>query len=229
MRSDRVTRWLCPFLTSVVMGGCVVVPYKPPADVVRNQEVALDPANTVITLGPRKQIEELAEAIREEDKAITVVAAQEFLDIAFLDADITLARALEPATCARVHDKLGTDYLVLAGTVTRRAGEKQGGLLVTFGFYGAGSQKEHVTALATVIDLRKAQLLGDVNSHAEGTMVGVGLFYGLFVIPMTGTSAREGLARGLVSAMREQSGPGALRIAVLAAETGSPVATQAKK
>jgi len=221
MRSDTVTRWLCPLLTSVVMGGCVVVPYKPPADVVKKQEVALDPAATVITLGPRKQIEELTEAIKDEDKSITFVAPQEFLDVAFLDSDITLARALEPATCSRVYDKLGADYLVLAGTVTRSSGEKQGGLLVTVGFYGAGSRKEHVTALATVIDLRKAQLLADVNSHVEGTMVGVGFFYGLFLVPLTATSAREGLARGVVATMREHSGTGNLRIAVLAAETGS--------
>lgn len=228
MRPDSVARWLCLLLAGVVTEGCVIVPYKPQADVVNNRDVALDPSSTIVTSGPRRQLDDLAEAIKNVDKAITIVAAQEFLDVAFLDSDITLSRALDPATCARAYDKLGTEYLVLAGTVTQSKGDKRGAMVAAIGFYGAGSQTEHVTALATVIDLRHAQPLAAVNSHAEGTMVGVGAFYGLFVVPMTGTSAREGLARGIVSAMREHSGPGALRIAVLAAEAGPPPAAQAK-
>jgi hypothetical protein len=131
-----------------------------------------------------------------------------------------VARALEAATCARVYDKLGAEYLVLVATITQQSGDKHCGVIFAIGFYGAGSPKDQATALTTVIDLRKAQLLANVNSHAEGTLVGVGAFYGLVVVPMPGTSARERLVRGVDSAMREHSGPGARRIAIFAAAAG---------
>jgi hypothetical protein len=90
------------------------------------------------------------------------------------------------------------------------------------GFFGASSSEEHATAVATVIDLANAKPLSEVSSHAQGRSRGVGVFYGLFVVPMTGSSARDGLARAVVADMRSQSGPGALRIAVLAAEKITP-------
>ncbi len=221
MRTPIVNRWSLLLLLGVSVAGCVVVPYKPPAAASHDRDTVLDASRTVLTLGPRTQIEALSETIRDLDRAVVVVPPQEFLDVAFTDGNVTLARMLDPETCARVRDRLGTDYLVLVGIATRSTLDRKGGVVFYIGFFGATSTTEIATSQATLVDLRNAQQLGNVSSRAEGKSGGVGLFYGLFVHPMTETSAREELARAVVAAIRERAGPGPLRIAVLAAEPGS--------
>jgi hypothetical protein len=224
MRAKIMERWTLVLVTGAVLAGCVIVPYKPAAEVAQTREVALDSAHILVTLGPRQMIEEFTEAIEDEDKSIQVVPPQEFIDVAFVDQDMTLAKLLDPATCSRIHERLGTDFAVLIGETTQYATDEHGGMIAYLGIYGAATSKEHTSSLATVIDIENAAPLCSVNSHAQGTSVGVGAFYGLFVVPMTGSSARDGLARGVVSAMRERKATGPLRIAVLAAERTSAVA-----
>jgi hypothetical protein len=176
----------------------------------------------VVTIAPRQMIEEFSKAIEDADDAVKVVPPQEFLDVAFEDADASLGRMLEPATCARVRERLGTDYLVLIGEVKEYTADEHGFMTFYMGFVGAQTSKEHATAVATVIDLANAKPLAQVSSHAEGRSSGVGAFYGLFIMPLTDSSARDGLARAVVADIRSQSGPGPLRIAVLAAEKITP-------
>ena len=182
----------------------------------------VDSAAFVVTIGPRQLIEEFTEAIEDEDEAIKVVPPQEFLDAAFIDEDASLAKMLEPETCARVRERMGTDFLVLIGEVTESTQDEHGGMAFYMGFYGAQSSEEHSTAVATVIDLVNARPLSEVSSHAQGRSRGVGVFYGLFVVPLTDSSARDGLARAVVADIRSQSGPGKIRIGVLAAEKVPP-------
>jgi hypothetical protein len=200
----------------------VIVPYKPKAEVTDRRDVEVDSAAFVITIAPRQMIEEFAKAIEDEDDAIKVVPPQEFLDIAFVDEDASLARMLEPATCARTRERMGTDFLVLIGEVNAYSTDEHGGMTFYMGFVGAATSKEHATAVATVIDLVNARPLVEVSSHAQGRSSGVGAFYGLFIVPLTDSSARDGLARAVVTDIRSQSGPGKLRIAVLAAEKVAP-------
>jgi hypothetical protein len=176
----------------------------------------------VVTIGPRQMVEEFTEAIEDEDEAIKVVPPQEFLDAAFLDEDASLARLLEPETCARVRERMGTDFLVLIGEVTESTQDEHGGMVLHMGFFGAQTSEEHSTAVATVIDLVNSRPLAEVSSHAQGRATGVGAFYGLFVVPLTESSARDGLARAVVADIRSQAGPGELRIGVLAAEKVTP-------
>jgi hypothetical protein len=222
MRWKTLARGLTVFAAAILAAGCVIIPYKPEADVVDQRDVTVDASAFLVTIGPRQMIEEFSDAIEDEDDAIKVVPPQEFLDVAFEDADASLTKMLEPATCARVRERLGTDFLVLIGEVSQYTTDQHGGMVAYMGFVGAATSKEHATAVATVIDLANAKPLVEVSSHAQGRSSGVGAFYGLFIVPMTGSSARDGLARAVVADIRAQSAPGKLRIAVLAAERITP-------
>ncbi len=222
MRSRKIARWFVVVAVTLVAAGCVIVPYKPKAEVVDQRDVQVDSSAFVVTIAPRQMIEEFTEAIEDEDEAINVVPPQEFLDAAFIDEDASLGKMLEPETCARVRERMGTDYLVLIGEVTESTQDEHGGMAFYMGFFGAMSSEENSTAVATVIDLVNARPLSEVSSHAQGRSRGVGAFYGLFVVPMTGSSARDGLARAVVADIRSQSGPGKIRIGVLAAEKVTP-------
>jgi hypothetical protein len=222
MNTRKTARWFLVVAINMVLAGCVIVPYKPKAEVVDQRDVQVDSAAFVVTIAPRQMLEEFTEAIEDEDDSIKVVPPQEFLDAAFIDEDASLARMLEPETCARVRERTGADYLVLIGEVTESTQDEHGGMAFYMGFFGAQSSEEHATAVATVIDLANARPLSEVSSHAQGRSRGVGVFYGLFVVPLTDSSARDGLARAVVADMRSQSGPGKLRIGVLAAEKITP-------
>jgi len=222
MRTRSIPRWLVSVAMTLLVAGCVIVPYKPKAEIVDQREVQVDSAAFVVTIAPRQLIEQFTKAIEDEDDSIKVVPAQEFLDAAFIDEDASLAKMLEPETCARVRERTGADYLVLIGEVTESTQDEHGGMAFYMGFFGAQSSEEHATAAATVIDLANARPLSEVSSHAQGRSRGVGVFYGLFVVPLTDSSARDGLARAVVDDIRSQSGPGKLRIGVLAAEKITP-------
>ncbi len=222
MSIQRSARWFPIVAIALLASGCVIVPYKPKAEVVDQRDVQVDSAAIVVTIAPRQVIEQFTEAIEDEDDLIKVVPPQEILDAAFIDEDASLAKMLEPETCARVRDRTGADYLVLIGEVTESTQDEHGGMAFYMGFFGASSSEEHATAVATVIDLANAKPLSEVSSHAQGRSRGVGVFYGLFVVPLTDSSARDGLARAVVADIRSQSGTGKLHIGVLAAEKITP-------
>jgi hypothetical protein len=222
MRRTIGARWLAAVTATVFVAGCVIVPYKPKAEIVDQRVAEVDSTAFIVTLGPRKMLDEFTRAIVDEDDELSVVPPQEFLDAAFIDEDASLAKMLEPETCARVRERLGADYLVLIGEVTESTQDEHGGMAFYMGFFGAQSSEEHAIAVATVIDLVHSRPLSEVSSHAQGRSRGVGVFYGLFVVPLTDSSARDGLARAVVADIRSQSGPGKLRIGVLAAEKITP-------
>jgi hypothetical protein len=205
-------------LALCLITGCVVVPYKPKAEVVESQEVALDPAAVMVTLGPRSLVEEITEAIADEDKEIRIVPAQDFLDVAIPGEDATLQGLLSSGHAQRARQLTGADYLVLVGEKKEYTTDEAGGMIPYLGFYGLFKEKDHTTLLSTIIDLAHARPLSDVSAHAQGTAAGAGAFYGLFIVPMTGSSARDGLVRGVVATLRRAAGPGSLAIAVAAGE-----------
>lgn len=207
---------------ALLASGCVVVPYKPKAEIVDQRDVQIDSAAFVVTIAPRQLVGQFTKAIEDQDDLIKAVPPQEILDAAFIDEDASLAKMLEPETCARVRGRTGADFLVLIGEVTESTQDEHGGMAFYMGFFGATSSEEHSTAVATVIDLVNARPLAEVSSHAQGRSRGVGAFYGLFVVPLTGSSARDGLARAVVAGIRSQAGPGKLHIGVLAAEKVTP-------
>lgn len=211
-------RWAIAMAACSLAAGCVIVPYKPRAEVVESQDVALDPAGVLVTLGPRALLEEITEAIVDEDKDIRIVPAQDFLDVAIPGDDLTLQGLLASGHAQQARRVTGADYLVLVGEKKEYTTDEFGGVVPYLGFYGLYKGNEHTTLLSTIIDLEQARPLSDVSAHAKGASAGAGAFYGLFVVPMTGSSARDGMARGIVAALRHAAGTGPLTIAVAAGE-----------
>lgn len=205
-------------LLAVELAGCVVVPYRPEADVALTTDFALDPTAILVTAGPLKLLQKVGESLSREDRKFTVVDPAEFANVAFLDEDVRLARLLDPAVCARVREQLGVRYVVLLGEVEEETLEERGFMAVYLGFFGAAKSKERAALVATIIDVDRAQPLTDVRSSAEGSSMGVGMFYGLFVVPMTESSAKAGLVRGVATSIRKSAGEGPLTLAVMAAE-----------
>ena len=205
-------------LACCLAAGCVIVPYKPKADVVESQDVALDPAVVMVTLGPRALVEEITESIADEDRDLRIVPAQDFLAVAIPGDDLTLQGLLTSGNAQRAREVTGADYLVLVGEKKEYTTDEFGGIVPYLGFYGLYKGDEHTTLLSTIIDLAQARPLSDVSAHAKGTSAGAGAFYGLFIVPMTGSSARDGMVRGIVAALRRAGGPGPLAIAVAAGE-----------
>lgn len=181
-------------------------------------DIALDPAAILVTAGPRELLEDVGKSLHRQDKEFTIVDPREFADIAFLDEDVHLARLLDAAVCARVRAQLDVRYVVLVGEVEEQTLDERGFMAVYMGFFGASKAKERTALAATIIDVERAQPLQNVNSKAEGSALGVGMFYGLFVVPMTESSAKAGLARGVAASIRQAAGAGPLNIAVMAAE-----------
>ncbi len=210
-------RWAMALL-ACCLTGCVIVPYKPAAEVVETQDVALDPANIMVTIGPRQLVEEVIEAIGDEDRNIRVVPTVDFLNVAIPGDDLTLQGLLTSGSAQHAREHFGTDYLVLVGEKKEYTTDEFGGMVPYMGFYGLYKGSEHTTLLSTIIDLEHARPLSDVSAHAQGTTAGAGAFYGLFIVPMTGSSARDGMARGIVASLRHAAGSGPLTIAVAAGE-----------
>lgn len=223
MGATGLCRWAFLVL-ACCLPACVVVPYKPGAEVARGREETPDAASVLVTVGPREWIEDVSEAITDEDDGIRIVQGQEFLDAAFDDMDTSLARLREPSTCARARERCGARFVVVLRDARTEVTDKVGGMAFLLGFFGFFEQTDHDFAGATLIDLANEGAPCDVSSHAQGTAAGVGLFYGVFLAPMTRSSARDGLARGLVEAIRELAGAGPVTASVLAAEPVPAVA-----
>jgi hypothetical protein len=211
----------------VVLAACIVVPYRPAAEVATTTAIVLDPAAIVVTAGPRALLEEVAKRLRRQDEQFTIVSAAEFADVAFLDEDVHLARLLDPSVCARVRQQLDVRYVVLVGEIEEQTLEERGFMAVYMGFFGASKAKERTALAATIIDVERAQPLQNVSSNAEGLGLGVGVFYGLFVVPMTESSAKAGLVRGVAASIRQAAGAGPLNIAVMAAEKDQAATVEA--
>jgi hypothetical protein len=218
MQSLHWRNLFCLLIAAVMATGCVVVPYRPSADVAMATDIALDPADLIVTAGPRKLLQDIGKRLTRHDPAVTVVGPAAFADVAFLDEDVRLARLLAPDACSRVREQLGVQYVVLLGEVEEQTLEERGFMAVYMGFFGLAQSKERTALAATIIDLEARRPLSNVRSDAEGSSTGVGLFYGLFIVPMTESSAKAGLVRGVVASMRQDAGKGPLKIAVMAAE-----------
>jgi len=211
-------RGLKVLLACCLLQGCVIVPYKPKADVEQTPAADVDPSTIAVTASARELIEDVGKAIKKADDGMKVVDPQAFAAVAFLDEDVSLRRLLEPESRARVSEQLAVRYMVLVGEMKNATTDEAGFLLAYLGFYGAAKAVEHTSMVATVIDLENGRMLSGIESEADGLSVGLGYFYGLFVAPMTDWSARDGLARGVAAAIRQSAGAGPLRIAVMSAE-----------
>ncbi len=178
----------------------------------------MPPGEVIVSVGPRNLIEQVAEEITKADARIEITDPITFRDAAFPNGGWTVSHLFQEGNCRRVSNELDVDYLVLIGGVKKIPGDEAGGIIIYIGFYGAGYSEEEVSLSATIIDLKNERLLHGVNSSAKGIFSGVGLFYGLFITPMTESGAIEGLGHGIAKTIIDNDTTEKVRIAVLALE-----------
>jgi hypothetical protein len=118
----------------------------------------------------------------------------------------------------RIFEESGVKYLVLLGKVVESSSEEYGDVLISIGFYGAGTAKMEAKLSAKVIDLQNERPLYEISSKAVGTAGGLGLFYGLFIVPLSEESAIEGLGEKIATALSPETALDSVRIAVMAME-----------
>jgi hypothetical protein len=171
-----------------------------------------------VTIGPRKLLEDVAQTLKENAPSIVLIDGLEFRDAAFPDGNWTLDRLLAAESACRGLP-LPADYLVLIGRPQHATVKKKGEIFFYYGFLGLTKVDETGDLSALVVDLENCRPVTIVTASAEGSMVGAGLFYGLFVYPRIDKSVLRGLGQGAAEVLAEARPAGPLRVVVMAAES----------
>jgi hypothetical protein len=154
----------------------------------------------------------LAKTIHSKDKGITVVAHKDLEAVAFPEGDTTLEQLLEPDRRGRLRQDYGLSYLVLIGDLTTTELSHHGGFIPLL---GAGTATERASVGASVIDLVDGKAVTGISSISKGWGGGVIYgFYGLFIVPLTDSSAYDGVAKGVVEIVRTRVPEGPCKIAI---------------
>jgi len=197
--------------------GCGLgVPTKPAVEVERSQPAMID-EGAVVSLAPRRLLEELSREILAEYQDIDIVDGLLFRDTAFPEGGWQLKALLEPGVGKQVSEQLNVDYLVLAGELELVRGEEEGFFFPML--VGAMSVEGVSTISAVIMDLRAGELVSRLECEARGTSHIY--HYVIFVAgnePLLGSGATKGLAREIGKVITELAPPGKRRVAVLALE-----------
>ena len=221
MRPSKVQSiliWALSIIAYLALPGCVILPYKPASEEVISGNIHLPSSDWLATVGPRELIEEVSEAITSEAAQIEIVDPIVFRDVAFPDGNWRISLLLMKGNGRRIFEELGVKYLVLLGKLTESSSEEYGAVFIYIGFVGAATAKLEASLSATVIDLQNERPLYDISSKAVGTAGGLGLFYGLFIVPLSEASAIQGLGEKVAKALTLETALDSVRIAVMAME-----------
>jgi len=204
-------RCLLLSLAVLSVAACIPIPYKPGAAVSRGDFIETPPTLSVQYV-EGEVLTTLAKKIQSRDKEIMVVAHKDLEAIAFPEGDITLDQLLEPGRRDRLQKELGLSYLVLIGDLTTTELSHHGGFIPLL---GAGTATELASVAASVIDLADGKAVTGISSISKGWGGGVIYgFYGLFIVPMTDSSAYDGVAKGVVEIIRGRAATGPCKIAI---------------
>jgi hypothetical protein len=154
----------------LLLGGCVIVPYQPPAETKLEVTEVPNPERVRLTIGPGNFLKKLAKETLKLDHRLTQVDTRSFIDTAAPGGELTLAGLLDPAMRARVAP-LQVDYLVVLGQPKDETLSKKGEMVFYGGFYGLRKSKDSTTNWAAVIDLRELRLVEQLTSNSTGTGV----------------------------------------------------------
>jgi hypothetical protein len=213
----------CLLLSLAVLSAaaCIPIPYKPGAAVSKGDFIETPPTLSVQYV-EGEVVTSLAKKIQSRDKGILVVPHKDLEAIAFPEGDITLDQLLEPDRRGRLRQDYGLSYLVLIGDLTTTELSHHGGFIPLL---GAGTATERASIGASVIDLVDGKTVTGISSISKGWGGGVIYgFYGLFIIPMTDSSAYDGVAKGVVEIVRARAVTGPCKIAIAVA-TGLQMST----
>jgi hypothetical protein len=214
-------RCLVLSLTVLSAAACIPIPYKPEATVSQGDFVEIRPTLSVQYV-EGEVVTKLAKTIHSKDKGITVVAHKDLEAVAFPAGDTTLDQLLEPDRRGRLRQDYGISYLVLIGDLTTEEISHHGGFIPLL---GAGTATERASVAASVIDLADGKPATGISSISRGWGGGVIYgFYGLFIVPLTDSSAYDGVAKGVVEIIRSRVPEEPCKIAVALA-TGLQTST----
>jgi hypothetical protein len=209
--------WRLLLLMVSSIAGCGVgVPSKPAVEVERSQPVRIA-KGAVISLGPRRLLEEISAEIEKKYQDIEIVDGLLFRDTAFPKGGWNLETLLQPNVSTTVSEQLDADYLVLVGQLELGQGEEEGFFFPML--VGAMSIEGFSTISAVILDLRTGKLVSKIDCEARGTSY---IFhYVIFIAgnePLLGSGATKGLAGEIGALITELSPTGKRRVAVLALE-----------
>ena len=194
---------------------CVYIPYPVPAEVKYVQNASF-PEDTILTLGPRDLLADVAESITETDSNIVVIDGELFRDTAFPEGDWTLNKMLMLDTCSRINKQLDVDYLIVVSTKGVIEGEAEGFYFLV----GAMVSDEEFTIDAMLLDLKTAESVCHISSEAHGKEKG---FIWIIVMvaagPTTKSSAITDLGEEIANIIRKKAKSEKISIAIMAAET----------
>jgi hypothetical protein len=202
-----------------VLNGCVMVPYTPNAEVAHRKAEVQDPAVVKLTIGTHKFLERMGAELTSRERRIEIIPALEFRDTAFPDGNWTLAALFDPDTRERIKP-IKADYLVAFGPMHYKEDTSDNKMLVSVGFYGYADIDTRADLSAIVVDLGAGSLMELLVSECDATLRGVGAFYGLFIVPRTEHGVEEALADELVQMLKSAKPDGAIRVVIMAAESG---------
>lgn len=214
---NRSRRTLALAGALLALAGCVIVPYRPTAEVHEDPSSVANAERLRLSVGPRQRLESIARDVLRANKRLRRVDGQALLDTASPEQDLTLARLLDPATRVRL-GPLDVDYVVLFGEPASRDEKTRGGMVLYLGFFGAVRQSVTNSWWTTIVDVRSLQVLGQATAESRGSMTGVGAFYGLFFVGDSEGSARSAAIRHVAASLATARPTGEARVAFLAVE-----------
>lgn len=204
-------------LTAPVLSGCALtVPVEGTHAASRHENTGLAD-DTLVTVGPRRLLDLLAQRIAASGRQLEVVDALRFRDTAFPQGGWRLHELLDTGTRDNVARNLPVDYLVLVSPLIYSVGDENGFFVPLV----AGAQSaEHKSSLsATIYDMASGRALCRVDASASGTERVLS-----YVILFTGTTPHvvapvvDALVKEIVQAIESANTRTRPRIAILAAE-----------
>lgn len=214
----RCPRVLSALLALLALGSCVIVPYPTSAELSVSAAPVPAAEFTLVSIGRRAELEQAYRELLERSERLESLLALEVRDAAFPEGGWSLAELLDTASVARLAP-LELDLLVLLEPRRDVTLSSWGEFTFYLGFYGLQSDRLRTTYAAWLYDPRRGRLLERVEASSTGSTFFIGLFYALFVVPLTEWSAADEFFDELVERLeRSATGPRA-RFAVLALES----------
>jgi len=216
----KMTRRLAVVPVAALMSAaCVPIPV-PVTPTIEELVVQAPQSDIRVSVGPRRLLEKVSEAVEKEDERIDVVDPLAFRDAAFPEGGWYLRDLLDPQLHPDPGGGLGVRYLAIVkdhGSTEDVWDEARAPMIM-----GAATYAERRLLATIVIDLesRAPVSYGRIDAQGSGGG-GFFLIYGLFLVPKTESGAQSGVASAIVAAVRQNTPVDPVRIAILAGETGS--------
>lgn len=207
---------------STLTGCALTAPVAGKPEITRQDNMPLAD-NTLVTVGPRRLLELLANQMAAADPGMQPVDPLQFRDTAFPEGGWRLRELLEPDQRARIVQTLQVDYLILVSPLVYKVGDENGFFIPLVA--GAQSAAHKSSVSATLYDLKSGAALCRIDSTAtaqERVFSYVILFTG--TTPHVVKPALDALVKTLVQTIQAAAPYHRTRMAILAAE--SPRETQ---